>query len=117
MLRRVHNSITPVKARVRSLFVLLLAVLLSALLLSCEDGRSVGSDTSAPATSAKLQVHHIDVEEGDAALIISPRGQVAMVDNGRWTDCDNTVAYLQGLGISGIDYHFATHYDADPIGC
>jgi hypothetical protein len=64
-----------------------------------------------------LRVHHIDVEQADAALIIAPNGQVAMVDNGRWTGCGNTVSYAQGLGISTIAYHFATHYDADHIGC
>lgn len=50
-------------------------------------------------------------------MIVAPNGQVAMVDNGRWTGCSNTVSYVQGLGISTITYHFATHYDADHIGC
>ena len=64
-----------------------------------------------------LQVHHIDVGQGDGALIISPGGDVAMIDNGRWTNCTKTVLYLQGLNITSIDYHFASHYHADHIGC
>ena len=64
-----------------------------------------------------LQVHHINVGQGDGAVIISPGGEVAMVDNGRWTNCAKTVAYLQGLNITTIDFHFASHYHADHIGC
>lgn len=64
-----------------------------------------------------MQVHEIDVEQGDAVLIISPEGQTAMVDNGNWMSCGNTVSYVKGLGVERLDYHFATHYDADHIGC
>ena len=123
-----------------TLLALLLAVVLAASVLACGGGQSVGGDTAAPTATAaaamptlgatptaaaatptpgprNLQIHHIDVEQGDAALIISPGGQVAMVDDGRWTDCGNTVSYLQRLNVTGIDFHFATHYDADHIGC
>ena len=122
-----------------ALLLLLLAVLLSALLLGC-GGRQTGTSpstttpiptatpmaatatptptaTATPTASRNLEIHHIDVEEGDAALIISPGGQVAMVDDGRWTACGNTVSYLQRLNVTRIDFHFATHYDADHIGC
>ena len=68
-------------------------------------------------TEQALTIHHIDVEQGDAALIVSPGGEVVMVDSGRWTNCANTVSYVEGLGISSIDYHFASHYHADHIGC
>ncbi len=70
-----------------------------------------------PATAGILQIHHIDVEQGDGALIISPGGETVMIDNGRWTTCSNTVNYLQEQGITSIDYHFASHYHADHIGC
>ena len=40
-----------------------------------------------------------------------------MIDSGRQGSCNDTVAYLSGQGISHIDYHFATHYHADHIGC
>ncbi len=67
--------------------------------------------------NGKLQIHHIDVEQGDGALIVSPNGQLAMVDDGTYRNCSNTVGYLQQLGITSIDYHFASHYHADHIGC
>ena len=31
-----------------------------------------------------LEIHHIDVEQGEGALIISPGGETAMIDNGNW---------------------------------
>ncbi len=40
-----------------------------------------------------------------------------MIDDGRWTNCSNTFDYVAAQGVSHIDYHFATHYDADHIGC
>ena len=40
-----------------------------------------------------------------------------MIDNGNWRSCSNTVNYLQEQGITSIDYHFASHYHADHIGC
>jgi beta-lactamase superfamily II metal-dependent hydrolase len=72
---------------------------------------------SPPSGGETLRVHHIDAEQGDAALIVSPGGEVAMIDTGRWTNCGNVVGYVSGLGVDHLDYHFATHYDADHIGC
>jgi beta-lactamase superfamily II metal-dependent hydrolase len=63
-----------------------------------------------------LTIHHLDVEQGDGALIITSGGSVAMIDNGR-VNCAGTIAYIESQGVSHVDYHFATHYDADHIGC
>lgn len=99
--------------------LLLLCMLLPA---ACENGGDDGdegptaSPSGTPAPSA-LQVHHIDVEQGDAALIVSPEGETAMVDNGDMDECANVLSYLGTLGITSIDYHFASHYHADHIGC
>jgi len=64
-----------------------------------------------------LEINHIDVGQGNAVLIISPDGETAMIDDGRWTNCAPTVSFVTGKGINHIDYHVATHYDADHIGC
>jgi beta-lactamase superfamily II metal-dependent hydrolase len=69
------------------------------------------------AGNGKLQIHHVDVGQGDAILVISPLGETALVDDGTYTDCSGIKAYLQGLGITDIQYHFASHYHADHIGC
>jgi beta-lactamase superfamily II metal-dependent hydrolase len=67
--------------------------------------------------NGKLQIHHVDVGQGDGALIISPQGQTALVDDGTYTNCSPFVNYIKGLGITSVDYHFASHYHSDHIGC
>jgi beta-lactamase superfamily II metal-dependent hydrolase len=69
------------------------------------------------AGNGKLQIHHIDVGQGDAALIVSPLGQVVLVDTGPYDNCTPFLNYASGLGVTSIDYHFASHYHADHIGC
>ena len=67
--------------------------------------------------NGKLQIHHIDVGQGDGALLISPLGQTVLFDDGVYTDCTTIKAYLQGLGITTVDYHICSHYHADHLGC
>ena len=71
--------------------------------------------------NGRLQVIHLDVGQGDGAVIISPLGQVAMIDNGLNTNPTpangkKVAAQLQALGITHVDHHFASHYHADHIG-
>ncbi len=65
----------------------------------------------------KLQIHFIDVGQGDAAVLISPQGEIVLFDNGLKDNCDKPISYLQQLGVTKIDYHVASHYHADHIGC
>jgi len=67
--------------------------------------------------NGKLQIHFMDVGQGDGAVLISPRGEVVLFDNGVANNCDRPVSYLQQLGVTKIDYHIASHYHADHIGC
>lgn len=67
--------------------------------------------------NGKLQIHFIDVGQGDAALLVSPQGETIMFDNGNSKACEKPLAYLESIGIQEIDYHVATHYHADHIGC
>jgi len=69
------------------------------------------------AGNGKLQIHHIDVGQGDGILLISPLGETALIDDGTYTDCSGIKSYLQGLGITSVKYHFCTHYHSDHIGC
>ncbi len=70
-----------------------------------------------PPTGGDLEIDHIDVGQGNGALIIAPDGETAMIDDGRWSNCSPTVSYVLGRGVTHIDYNFATHFDADHIGC
>ena len=67
--------------------------------------------------NGRLQIHYIDVGQGDGAVLISPLGQVVLFDNGVLNQCSKPVAYLQALGVTKIDYHIASHYHSDHIGC
>lgn len=75
------------------------------------------SPAGAVTGTGRLQIHHIDVGQGDGLLIISPLGQTALVDDGVYTDCTKVKAYLQALGVTQLDYHFTSHYHADHVGC
>lgn len=67
--------------------------------------------------NGKLQIHFIDVGQGDAAVLISPEGEIVLFDNGVAKHCDLSLSYLKKIGISSIDYHIASHYHDDHIGC
>ena len=69
------------------------------------------------AGNGKLQIHHMKIGQGDGTLLISPNGQAALFDDGVYTDCSFIKSFLQGLGITSVDYHFLSHYHADHLGC
>jgi beta-lactamase superfamily II metal-dependent hydrolase len=70
--------------------------------------------------NAKLQIHHMDVGQGDGAVLISPDGEVVLFDAGedlKKRDCTKLVSYLDQLGVKRIDYMYVSHYHKDHIGC
>jgi beta-lactamase superfamily II metal-dependent hydrolase len=75
----------------------------------------------AASTGAKpLQIYFIDVEGGQATLIVSPSGQSLLIDAG-WPgyegrDADRIVAAAHQAGISQLDYVLITHYHRDHVG-
>jgi beta-lactamase superfamily II metal-dependent hydrolase len=73
--------------------------------------------TALAQANGNLQLHFISVGQGDAALLISPSGQVVLFDDGVRNLCDLPIAYLEQLGVTRIDYHIASHYHDDHIGC
>lgn len=68
-------------------------------------------------TNDKLQIHFMNVGQGDGALLVSPKGETILFDDGVRNDCDRVIAYLQQLGITKIDYHINSHYHDDHLGC
>ncbi len=73
--------------------------------------------TVAAQANGRLQLHYMDVGQGDGAVLISPRGEVMLFDSGDRHECEKPIAYLESLGVQEIDYHLASHYHADHIGC
>lgn len=65
--------------------------------------------------SSNLEVHFLDVGQGDCTLITS--GEHAMlIDAGNNDRGTQVQAYLQSKGIKKLDYIIGTHPDADHIG-
>src|SRR5256885_11841423 len=67
-----------------------------------------------------LQIYSIDVEGGQATLLVSPSGQSMLVDTG-WPgfegrDADRIVSVAKAAGVQQIDYVLITHYHNDHVG-
>lgn len=62
-----------------------------------------------------LEVHYIDVGQGDATLILQD-GHAMLIDAGNNNQGTHLQAYFQSLGIKEFDYVVGTHPDADHIG-
>ena len=67
--------------------------------------------------NGKLQIHFMDVGQGDGAVLISPQGAVVLFDGGNAKDCGKPTSYISQLGITAIDYAVLSHYHADHFGC
>ena len=75
---------------------------------------------TAQAAPGQLQIYSIDVEGGQATLIVSPSGQSMLVDTG-WPDfngrdADRIVAAARLAGVQQIDYLVITHYHQYHVG-
>jgi beta-lactamase superfamily II metal-dependent hydrolase len=97
---------------------------LAVLALAASFGFLAPAPASAVFTNGKLQVIHMDAGQGDGAVIITPGGQVVLIDEGtNFTagtsppSCARVLSTLQSLGVTHVDMHFASHYHADHIGC
>jgi competence protein ComEC len=67
-----------------------------------------------------LEVYSIDVEGGQATLLVSPSGESLLVDTG-WgghnrRDADRILAAAKSAGVKKIDYLVITHYHSDHVG-
>lgn len=71
-------------------------------------------DTELPADSS-LQVHYIDVGQGDATLITCA-GESMLIDAGNNNKGTLVQSYLMSQGVQSLDYVIGTHPDADHIG-
>jgi competence protein ComEC len=77
--------------------------------------------SAAAAQAARtLDIHFVDVEGGQATLIVAPSGQSILVDagwpgfNGR--DANRIIAAARKAGVKRIDYLVLTHYHRDHAG-
>src|SRR5436190_8017707 len=73
------------------------------------------------AQSAKpLDVYFIDVEGGQATLIVTPSGQSMLIDTGypgfEDRDVNRVVSTIKQAGLARLDYLLVTHYHNDHAG-
>jgi len=81
-------------------------------MLLCATGALFGART--------LDIHFVDVEGGQATLIVAPSGQSILVDAG-WPgfsgrDSGRIIAAAKKAGVKQIDYLVLTHYHRDHAG-
>ncbi len=72
------------------------------------------------AAKKSLNIYFIDVEGGQATLVVNPAGQSMLFDTG-WPgfdgrDADRIVSAAKEAGIKQIDYLVITHYHRDHVG-
>ena len=75
----------------------------------------------APAQNkSSLNIYFIDVEGGQATLLVSPSGESMLIDTGfpgfNGRDADRIAATAKQAGVSRIDYLIVTHYHSDHVG-
>lgn len=91
--------------RIKKLGCLLLTVLFSIFLISC--------NKAAQTTTGDLKIHYIDVGQGDSELIQIGDKNI-LIDAG--TSDKKALDYLKSIGVKKLDYVIATHPHEDHIG-
>ena len=75
--------------------------------------------TAQSRNSKSLQIYVVDVEGGNATLIVSPTGESLLIDAGNPSDgrdARRIVAAASDAGVKQIDHLITTHYHADHLG-
>ncbi|WP_082146761.1 ComEC/Rec2 family competence protein [Halostagnicola sp. A56] len=100
---------------------LLLVVAVAAMLVlaGCATAPEL-SDEPSPSTSTvdgELELHHLDVGQADATLLVTPENETILIDTGDWrSDGSAVIDSLESRDIDRIDHLVATHAHADHIG-
>lgn len=107
------------------LVTLLFACLIVALALSLVSLPDLSGSDPATSRTATIQfdegtavVSVLDVDQGQAVLIIAPDGSAALIDAGRSQARirDEVVPYAHDLGITHLEYVILSHPDQDHVG-
>lgn len=103
-----------------TLACLILALALSLVTLPDFDS---GSESTNPTSTASITageaiISILDVDQGQAVLVVAPDGSAALIDAGRsQTRIREEIApYLASLGVENLDYLVLSHPDQDHVG-
>lgn len=104
--------------------LILIGIILLGLLFGCTT-REIPSDGSfnnldksneIQIDSKNLEVHYIDVGQGDCILIKLPNSETFLIDAGGSSAANTVVDYLKNQGIKKLDHVVGTHPHEDHIG-
>ena len=70
----------------------------------------------AVAPRANLEVHMMDIGQGDGLVVVSPDGFTMLVDAGNDGNQSGIISYLNSIGVSSLDYTVVSHQHADHLG-
>lgn len=90
----------------------LIAAIIAGVILGVSDKKAETSETA----ETELQVHYIDVGQGDCILIKSG-DDTLLIDCGEVGKGNTVKAYLDSEGITQLDYVIGTHPHSDHMGC
>jgi len=92
-----------------------LIVVIIAAIAALASSESEPKTPDVPENSSSMQVHYIDVGQGDCSLVVCD-GQTLLIDAGENGHETEVINYLRSLGIDKLDYIIATHPHSDHIG-
>lgn len=113
MKRKAKNKAAAGLLRLAAIAAALVFYLISRLV----GGKQATLYTSSPLQPGDaLEVHFIDVGQGDSALVVAPGGAAMLIDAGPNSAEEELRAYLNALGIKKFEYVVFTHPHEDHIG-
>lgn len=83
---------------------------------SCPGACSAQCACPALAPRSNLEVHMMDVGQGDGLVVVSPDGFVMLVDAGNDGNQTTINNYLASIGVTSVDYATVSHMHADHLG-
>ncbi len=99
----------------RFIWSLLIILMVGVLTFVFRDDLFPPAPVTQPVSGDEVQFHFIDVGQADAALIRTAAGDI-LIDAGDSSSGDEIKAYLDGCGVSVIEYAIFTHPHEDHIG-
>lgn len=92
----------------KKILTIILSIALLVAVIYSPETETRGADTD-------LQVHFLDVGQGDS-ILIQNNGENLLIDGGKRSASDKVVGYLEKQGVEEINYVIGTHPHEDHIG-